>query len=290
MKTLELGWRSKDGLDFFGRAWHPDQAAKGVICLVHGLGEHVGRYEHAGAEFAEAGYALLGFDQRGHGRSDGPRGHTPSYDALMDDIGELLDQAEKHYPGVPCFLYGHSMGGNEVINYGMRRNPPLLGVIATGPWLRLSFRPSAWQVALGRLMNKVAPAFTQASKLDATAISRDSRVVEAYTNDPLVHDRISARLFVEMYDSGEWALANAARLSIPLLLMHGGADRITSASASREFAQKSGGNTALHIQDGLYHEIHNEPEKSGVFKIMIAWLEETSGGKPGVKTSASPET
>ncbi|RJR29920.1 MAG: alpha/beta hydrolase [Desulfobacteraceae bacterium] len=277
MKTLELDWRSKDGLDLFGRCWEPERPAKGILCLVHGLGEHVGRYEHAGAEFAGAGYSLLGFDQRGHGRSDGPRGHTPSYDALMDDIGELLAQAERRYPGVPRFLYGHSMGGNEVINYAMRRNPPILGVIATGPWLRLAFQPPAWQIALGRLMNKLAPAFTQASKLDAAAISRDGKVVEAYVNDPLVHDKISARLFIEMHNSGEWALANAAGLSLPLLLMHGGADRITAASASREFAQKKGGNTALHIQEGLYHEIHNEPEKAEVFKTMIAWLEQEGG-------------
>ncbi len=215
MKTFESSWKSDEGLNFFARGWEPDQPPRAVVCLVHGLGEHIGRYEHVGAAFAVAGYALLGFDQRGHGKSEGARGHTPSYEALMDDIGSLLAQAGGRYPGIPRFLYGHSMGGNEVINYVMRRNPDILGVIATGPWLRLGFQPPSWQVALGRIMNKIAPGSTQASKLDPAALSRDPKVAEAYVNDPLVHDRISARLFVEVYKAGEWALARAAGFSLP---------------------------------------------------------------------------
>ena len=277
MKTFQLNWKSSEGLNIFGRGWELDRTPGAVVCLVHGLGEHIGRYEHVGAVFTAAGYALFGFDQRGHGRSEGPRGHTPSYESLMDDIGNLLTQARSRYPGVPCFFYGHSLGGNEVINYVMRRKPGILGVIATGPWLRLAFQPSAWQVALGRMMNRIAPGFTQASKLDATALSRDQKVVEGYVNDPLVHDRISARMFVEAYSSGEWALAHASGFSLPLLLMHGKADRITSAAASREFAERNGSNTALHILEDLYHEIHNEPEKTEVFKTMITWMDAAPG-------------
>lgn len=277
MKTFQLNWKSSEGLNIFGRGWELDRTPRAVVCLVHGLGEHIGRYEHAGAVFTAAGYALFGFDQRGHGKSEGPRGHTPSYESLMDDIGNLLTQARSRYPGVPCFLYGHSLGGNEVINYVMRRKPGILGVIATGPWLRLAFQPSAWQVALGRMMKRIAPGFTQASKLDAAALSRDQKVVEGYVNDRLVHDRISARMFVEVYSAGEWALARADEFSVPLLLMHGGADRLVSVSASREFAHKNGGNTVLHILDGWYHEIHNETQKAEVFKTMITWMNAAAG-------------
>ncbi len=272
MKTFETNWKTRDGLDIYGRGWEPDQAPKAVICLVHGHGEHVNRYAHVGAAFANAGYVLMGFDQRGHGKSAGPRGHTPSYDALMDDVADLLAQAGSRYPGLPQFLYGHSMGGNEVLNFVLRRKPILAGVIATGPWLRLAFQPPALQVTLGRLMNRIAPAFTQASGLDAEALSHDQKVVDAYVNDPLVHDKITARMFVELFGSGEWALTQAAQFPLPLLLMHGSADRLTSADASREFTRSGSANVPLHIWDGWFHEIHNEPDQQEVFKMMIDWM------------------
>lgn len=272
MKTFETNWKTRDGLDIYGRGWEPDQAPKAVICLVHGHGEHVNRYAHVGAAFANAGYVLMGFDQRGHGKSAGPRGHTPSYDALMDDVADLLAQAGSRYPGLPQFLYGHSMGGNEVLNFVLRRKPILAGVIATGPWLRLAFQPPALQVTLGRLMNRIAPAFTQASGLDAEALSHDQKVVDAYVNDPLVHDKITARMFVELFGSGEWALTQAAQFPLPLLLMHGSADRLTSADASREFTRSGSANVTLHIWDGWFHEIHNEPDQQEVFKMMIDWM------------------
>ncbi len=273
MNAFEMNWKSRDGLDFFARGWEPDGTPKAVVCLLHGLGEHAGRYSNAGAAFAKAGYALLGFDQRGHGKSGGTRGHTPSYDALMDDVDDLTAQAAKRYAGLPRFLYGHSMGGGEVLNYGLRRKPELAGVIATGPFLKLAFEPPAIKVALGRFMNNIAPGFTQASGLETAAISRDQKVVDAYVNDPLVHDRISARQFVSIFDAGLWALDHASEFSLPLLLMHGGADRITSAQASREFAQKGNKNITLHIWDEWYHEIHNEPDQAEVFKMMTIWMD-----------------
>ncbi len=273
MNTFETQWQSRDGLKLYARGWEPeDRIPEGVICLVHGHGEHVGRYEHVGQALSAAGYVLLGFDQRGHGRSAGPRGHIPSYDALLDDITLLLDQAASRYPALPYFLYGHSMGGNEVINYALRRKPALAGVIATGPWLRLAFEPPALKVALGRMMNRIFPAFTQKSGLETAALSRRTEVVRAYEADPLVHDQISARLFVEMYNAGLWALEHAADFPLPLLLMHGSADRLTSAEASREFAQRAGQQVTLRIWEGGYHEIHNEPEQAEVFQTMIAWL------------------
>jgi alpha-beta hydrolase superfamily lysophospholipase len=256
----------------YGRGWAPEGQPKAAIVLVHGLGEHCGRYAHIGAMLAEKGYALLGFDLRGHGKSGGSRGHTPSYDALMDDITAFFKQVDERCADLPRFLYGHSLGGNLVLNYALRRKPDLNGVIATGPWLELAFQPPAAQVRLGRLMNGIAPGFTQHSKLDATGFSHDQTVVSAYENDPLVHDKISARLFVAIYESGLWALEHAAEFPLPLLLMHGAADPITSAKASREFAERAGDKVTLKVWDGLYHEIHNEPEKAEVFKVMLDWL------------------
>jgi alpha-beta hydrolase superfamily lysophospholipase len=191
----------------------------------------------------------------------------------MDDIASFSRQADERYPGLPHFLYGHSMGGNLVLNFALRRKPDLHGVIATDPWLKLAFDPPASQVLLGRLTNGIAPAFVQHSKLDTKGLSHDQAVVTAYANDPLVHDKISARLFVTIYESGLWALEHAAEFPLPLLLMHGAADPITSARASQEFARKAGDKVTIKVWDGLYHEIHNEPEKAEVFKVMLGWLD-----------------
>ncbi len=273
MKTFESKLKSNDGIDFYVRGWEPDAKPKAIIALIHGHGEHVGRYENVGNALTSAGYALAGYDSRGHGKSTGPRGHIPSYDSLMDDIGAFVSMLGEKYPGSPLFTYGHSMGGNQVINYALRRHPKVTGVIATGPWLKLAFEPPAVKVALGRFMNNIVPSFTQANGLDTTGLSHDPEVVRLYDNDPLGHDKVSARLFVSMYESGLWALDHASKFPLPLLLMHGGADPITSAEASRQFSKKAGKNVTLRIWDGLYHEIHNEPEQAEVFKVMIAWLD-----------------
>ncbi len=273
MKTFDMQWKTRDGVDIFAQGWEPDGRTKAVVCLVHGLGEHIGRYNNMGGAFTKAGYALFGFDQRGHGKSGGARGHTPSFDALLNDIEDLLTQASKRYEGLPRFLYGHSLGGNEVLNYVLRRKPDLSGVIATGPYLRLAFEPPAFRVILGRMMNSIMPGFMQASGLETAALSREQKVVDMYVKDPLVHDKISARLFVSTYDAGQWALERASEFSLPLLIMHGSADRITSVDASREFARKGGKNITLHIWDDWYHEIHNETEQAEVFKMAIIWMD-----------------
>lgn len=272
METFEWIWKSSDGLEMYSRGWAPKGKPKAAVALVHGHGEHIGRYAHVGAALTEKGFALLGFDLRGHGKSGGPRGHTPTYDSLMDDIAAFLVQVDGRYPGLPRFLYGHSLGGNLVLNYALRRKPDINGIIATGPWLKLAFQPPATKVTLGRIMNGIAPGFTQASGLDTKMLSHDPAVVTAYENDPLVHSKISARLFVGIYESGLWALEHAADFPLPLLIMHGSADGLTSAEASKQFAEKAGKKATLRLWDGFYHETHNEPEKVAVFKVMTDWL------------------
>lgn len=274
-KRSKIKWRikSKDGLELFVHAFPSEEPPKAIVCLVHGHGEHIERYEHLASYLNDAQYSMIGFDLRGHGQSGGSRGHTPSYEALLDDIDTFLDEVRKDYPNLPLFLYGHSMGGNLVLNYAMRRKPDVKGVIATGPWLKLAFEPSKTQVMLAKMMQKLFPAFTQNSDLATDALSRDPDVVRAYEEDPYVHDKISARLFMVIHNSGLWALEHAAEFPLPLLLMHGGADRITSAEASKAFGEKAKEKTDLKIWEGLYHEIHNEPEKEEVFKTIVEWLD-----------------
>jgi len=273
MKHTEFKFNTFDGLQLFGQSCQPEDRPRAVVCLIHGLGEHSGRYVHVADRLTKAGYVIFAFDLRGHGKSEGLRGHTPSYEALMQDISSLLEAANKQFPQISSFLYGHSLGGNLVLNYVLRRQSHLKGVIATAPWLRLAFEPSAFKIALGKITNYIWPSFSQKNGLDTKALSHDLEVVHSYENDPLVHDRISTRTFISNYQAGQWALEHASEFSLPLLLMHGGADKIISVEAGREFTSKITENCTLKIWDELYHEIHNEPEKEEVFKFLINWLD-----------------
>ena len=270
----EWKWQSRDGLTMYARRWMPEAPPKAVICLLHGHGEHINRYNHVGEAFTRAGYALQGYDLRGHGQSGGPRGHTPSYEHLLNDLHDFLTDARTRYPGLPVFLYAHSMGGNQIANYALRFPEGLTGVILSSPWLRLAFASTALKLALAKLMNIVIPSYFEHSGLDAATISRDPAVMNAYVADPLVHDHISARLFSVIQSNGSMAIEQAASLKVPTLLMHGSADRLTSMQASQEFAAKAGSIVTLRIWDGLYHELHNEPEKADVIQVMTAWLDE----------------
>ncbi len=192
----------------------------------------------------------------------------------MDDVTAFLAEAGKEFPGLPLVLYGHSLGGNVALNYGLRRKPALAGVIASAPVLTLSFAPSPVKMALGKVLRKIAPAIVMANEIDRKGLSRDAAVVRAYGADPLVHDRISARLGMDFLDAGAWALAHAGEWSLPLLLMHGGADRLCSATGSGDFAARAGDCCTLRVFDGCYHEIHNEPGKQQVFDCVLQWLDE----------------
>lgn len=272
MKHIEFELQTSDGLKLYAQEWHPVSDPSAVVCLVHGKGEHSGRYSNVVSALTKAGYILLAFDIRGHGKSDGRRGHSSSYETVMDDISILLNEASNRFPELSCFLYGHSMGGNLVINYVLRRKPQLAGVIVTGPWLQLSFKPSACQLLLGKIMYTIIPFLSMTGKKDNQALSRNSEVVLTFEKDPLSHDKISVRLALDVINSGKWALEHAAEFSLPLLIMHGSADRKTSPEASRDFSEHISGNCTYKLWEGLYHEIHNEPEQQEVFDFLIKWL------------------
>lgn len=274
LKYTEFEFRTNDGADLFAREWQPeDIQLRGVIILLHGLGEHSGRYANMALKFTQAGYILSTYDQRGHGNSPGRRGHTPSYEILLDDIDCFRQQTLKRFPDLPAFLYGHSMGGNLVLNYVIRRLPKFSGVIVTGPWLKLTVQLPAFIRAFVRFLSKLWPTFSLSNGLELNALSHDPSVVKAYELDPLVHKKISVRLFTAMDQAGRWAMKNVVQFNLPLLLMHGGGDRITSPEASVRFAGCVQKDCTLKIWQDLYHELHNEIEKEEIIAFIINWLE-----------------
>lgn len=274
MKHSELELQSNDGLHLFAQEWVPDGDVTSLICLVHGLGEHSGRYAHMAEFFCSNGFAMISYDLRGHGKSEGQRGHSPSLDIMNDDISLFLETARDRFPDQPLFLYGHSLGGNLVLNYAIRTTPSIKAMISSGPLLRPAFKPPAWKITLGRILYRLLPTLAMSNELDRDALSKDREVVDAYKADPLVHDRLSSRLAIDMLDTGLWLLENAKLLRIPTLLIHGGRDEICSVQASKEFATKAGEICTLKLWDGLFHEIHNEPEQETVFGHTLSWIHE----------------
>lgn len=274
MKHLEFNWKSSDGLDIFARGWSPDTTPpKAVICLVHGIGEHTLRYLHVAEFFTGKGYVLFGADLRGHGKSGGPRGHFPSIEAVLGDIDMTLEQARLHYPGVPLFIYGHSLGGILVLNYVLKRNPDVKGAIVTSPGLHTAVEEQPVKVLAARILGSLFPAVTLPTGLDADAITRDGEVVNAYKRDPLVHNRMSLGFGKTMLKVIHWTLEHAGEFSRPLLLMHGMKDSIAYPSSSTEVAASLNEKCKLVMWEGGYHELHNEPFKEEVFNTMTSWIE-----------------
>ena len=276
MKTFESKFEGSDGTSFYVQGWEPDAAPKAVVALVHGLGDHVGRYPHVAQALTDAGYAMVGFDLRGHGKSGGARGHFPSLDAAMQDICQLFQFISQRYPNLPQFLYGHSLGGLLALTYAIQNKADLKGVLVTGAGLRSALQEQKAKIAMANILGTLMPAMTIASGLDATTISRDKAVVDKYVNDPLVHDKTSLGLGKSALAAIDVCFAGAKDFRYPLLIMHGKADKLTYASGSTDFAKLAGEknkDVTLKIWDGLFHEIHNEPEQAEVFKVMIEWLD-----------------
>jgi alpha-beta hydrolase superfamily lysophospholipase len=271
MKHSEFSLTSADGLSLYGQRWDPDENPKGAIALVHGLGEHTGRYGYVAQRLTQAGYALCGIDLRGHGKSDGPRGHSPSLDAMLDDIELLVKYVQHQYSCKAIFLYGHSMGGSLVLNEVLRRHPVIQGVISTSPGLATAKPVAPVTLALGKIMYRLNLTMQLDNGLDRSGLSRDPSVVEAYSKDPLVHGKISARFALDFMAAGQYALQHASEFPLPLLLEQGSEDRLVSPQTTKLFAETAA-NCTFKWWEGLYHETHNEPEKDAVLDVMINWL------------------
>ncbi len=251
----------------------PGSDLRAVIIMVHGLGEHIRRYEPLAQRFSEQKIGFTGVDLPGHGQSDGKKGHIRDYELIGDMLDILLEESRKTFPGIPQFVYGHSLGGGIVLNYLLKREPSVRGSIITSPWLKLSFEPEKYRIWLAGFINRIFPSFTMPAGLVPAHISHDTKAVSDYLKDPLVHGKISVRLFSEAMRAADFVLANAGRLKVPVLLMHGSDDKICSPEGSRLFKSFTG-YADLRIWDGGYHELHHEHFKEDVFDDITRWINE----------------
>lgn len=270
---MEFNWQTSDGITIFGKEWKVENP-KAVIALVHGFGEHCMRYDSMARYYNEKGYAMIGYDRRGHGQSTGPRGHTPSYEAFLDEVDDLIKTCKERYPNKPIIIYGHSMGGNIVLNYIITRpDPAIQQTVVTGPWIRLVNEPSIILKTIVRLIRYIAPTFTQGKKI-GTYISRVQEEVDKYNEDETIHGTISINMACEMFKWSEHLAQYSGALKTPTLIEHAVDDQLTSPEATKAFVKRVSGDLTMRLWEGLYHEIHNESIREEVYDYTIAWMDE----------------
>ncbi len=256
----------------FRRSWLPRTADR-IVVLVHGYGEHSGRYEPTAVELARAGCEVHAYDHRGHGRSGGARCHVRRFEQLLDDLELFVAAVRDERPPLPIVVVGHSMGGLVVAAYASSRNPEVAGVATSGAALALPEGVSRARAGAVRVLGWLAPRLSLASQLDPQELSRDPDVVRAYLEDPLVERRITASLAAELLSAIPQTADLADAVTVPMLLLHGEEDRICPLAGSRLFFEKlSVTQRAFHAYPGLRHEIFNEPERAAVIGDLIGWI------------------
>jgi alpha-beta hydrolase superfamily lysophospholipase len=267
---------SPDGIKVFYRQYQAESERARMV-LSHGVGEHSGRYGNVIERVLPKGFSVWAPDHRGHGQSGGKRGHVLNFVQYLTDLRLTVELAKKDMPGeMPCFLLGHSMGGLIALYFAQHYPELIDGVVASSPCLGMVIEIPAAKKVLGSFMSYVWPGMTMGSGLDATKISRDENVVSAYKNDPLVHDRVSARFFTELLAAMESVNQQASALNVPVLMQVAGEDYLVNADSSKHFFEKlTLQDKTLHVYDDLYHEIYNAPEdqKERVLDDLETWLE-----------------
>ncbi len=281
LMTNESYWTDDLGNKIF-RTASPVKNPKVSIGIVHGLGEHIGRYKHVFKFFNNKGASVYGYDSFGHGKSEGKRGHILSYDQWLDEIDMMLNWMKGESPGVPKVIYGHSLGGNNTLNYILKRENLPNACVATGPFIEEAMPTPKIKITMGRFMNNILPGFALSNGLPKNKLSRDMVVNNAYYTDPLVHGKITVRAGAEALDAAAWLRDNTHETKIPLLVMHGSADELTSFSASKIFAETTKGPVAFKAWPDAYHEIHNELNKEEVLEYAWEWLSKALGIKSNV--------
>lgn len=261
-----------DGLRY--RHWEPASTPRATVVLVHGLGEHSGRYEALATHFAERGIAVVAPDHIGHGESPGTRVFVQRFDDYLQGVRQCRDWIDKTYPQVPCFILGHSMGGLITGLLLLEDQALYRGALFSGPAFAAGDPPGVLLMLIARLVARLAPR-TGLMALDATGVSRDPAVVAAYQADPLVnHGKVTAGLAVAIFAAMDTVLDRAGEISLPVLIMHGAADTMAAPEGARRFADAiNSADKTLKILPGLYHEIFNEPEGADLIAQYADWID-----------------
>jgi alpha-beta hydrolase superfamily lysophospholipase len=262
-------------VELFYRCRRPDGDARAVLAIVHGHGEHSGRYEKIADFLVARGIAVCGFDHRGHGRSRGQRGHIDSWAQYRADTAAFLRLMGRLEPRCPVFLMGHSMGALVVLDYLIHDPAGIRGAIISGAPIEPAGVAKPALVLMSRLLSRVCPRFPMSLSLDVSALSRDAAVVRAYVEDPLVHGRFTARWGTESLAAVARVKARAAEVNVPLLFVHGEADRLNLLIGIRDFfAKVTSIDKTLHIYPEMFHEPHNDFGYDRYLSDLERWLEE----------------
>ena len=274
----------------FWRSWTPDDTpARAVVVLVHGLGEHSGRYDHVAARLVGEGYAVHAVDHRGHGRSDGPRAFIEDMDDVVADVDTLVDGAVAAEPDVPVFMLGHSMGGLIALRYALAHQERLAGLILSAALAQLDAVPKPLEL-VARTLSVIAPRAPLIA-IDSALVSRDPSVVEAYRSDPLVHHgKVPARTAVQLADTVERFPETVGAITVPTLILYGTADGLCTPAGSVMLGERIGAaDKTVTAYDGLFHEILNEPERETVLDDIVGWLGARVGA-PAADAAGSSRT
>jgi len=277
VRTLSDQLTTHDGLRLATRAWLPatDGSERAALLLVHGVGEHVGRYDALATSLVGHGYAVHGYDQRGHGASEGPRAQVDRFERLVDDLAAVVARVRAAHAGRPLVLFGHSAGGVAALRAVQAGAVAPDALVLSSPALHVGAGTPAW---LRTLIQRLSGPFPDLSTkpVDHAALSRDRSVGEAYRRDPNVFQGpVKARMATELVRAGEAALAEAERLEGPLLIVHGREDRIAQADASVELHRRLQAQDArLELYDDGPHELFNDPLRERVLGDVLGWLDE----------------
>jgi acylglycerol lipase len=273
MDHMEGHFKGVRNTSIYYQAWLPDGNAKAVLLVVHGLGEHSGRYMNVVNHFLPLGYAVYGFDHIGHGKSEGLREFVERFTDYTDTLRIYHDMVKGWQAGKPVFLLGHSMGGLIATDYLLDHQADFKGAVISAPSVKISDTVSRATIVIGKIISAVAPK-AGVLALDAKGVSRDPEVVRAYVNDPLVfHGKTPARLAAELVKAMVRVGAEVLRISLPLIVLQGSGDKLVDpAGAQMLYDKASSTDKTIKVYEGLYHEVFNEPERARVLKDAETWL------------------
>lgn len=273
--------QSVGGVGLYEQSWAPAEPVA-ALGLVHGYGEHSGRYDAAARRLASSGVAVQAFDLRGHGRSEGKRCFVSDFREFLADVDAALLRASRAWPGTPLFLMGHSLGGLVAVYHVIERAPALSGLVLSAPSVLLGDDFPPLRRKLAEAAGRLLPGLPTV-KFPSESLSRDASVVEDYRQDDLVyHGRTPARTASEIIRTIRLVQARMAAIELPLLVMHGSRDQVADVEGSRTLHERAGSpDKTLRVYEGLYHEIMNEPERESVFEELTAWLAAHAGAGAG---------